>query len=284
MRAPIFLMLAGLSAAAQTPLVRILNTTHPASRKFQVGNQFEILITAAPHQPISVRTTMQGRTDWGPAIASTDDNGRWSTTGRFAKSDFGGWRQVWTVGGKLASPTIQFFVGAPCVPEGEGFVAQSGPNIVTTCDTALGSQTFSAPSLSDSFRTPDGRVVPGRTPESLTPDEYHTEILQNLITGADSDIETAHVAHVSLQSSSGGLGDDVAGLIAHLVGINALSDAEIRTLLAVIRAAFERPDTIAPSARSTVKTLALLHRLADFTDEPSLKQQIADTIAYVQTR
>ena len=281
MRAAICLMLAAVAAAAQTPLVRILNTTHPASREFQIGDQFEILITAAPHQAISVRTTMQGRTDWGPAIASTDDNGRWSTTGHFETIDFGGWSEVWTVGGKLASPVIRFSVGAPCVTGGQGFVAASGPNTVMTCDTSHGRQTYSTPSLSDSFRAPDGRIVRGRTPESLTPDEYHTQILQDLISGADSNRETAHV---SLQSSSGGLGDDVAGLIAHLIGVNALSGGETRNVLAIIRAAFEKPETIAPSARSTVKTLALLHQLADLADEPGLKEQIADTIAYIQAR
>ena len=89
------------------------------SREFQIGDRFEILITGAPSQSVSVRTTMHGRTDWSTVIGSTDSSGRWSIAGQFLKSDFGDWSQVWTVGGKLANPTIQFSVNAPCLPAGK---------------------------------------------------------------------------------------------------------------------------------------------------------------------
>jgi hypothetical protein len=82
-----------IPAAAQNPLVRLLNASHPANIVFQVGDRFEVLITGAPNQPISVRTTMDGRIDWGPVIGSTDSTGRWSTTGQFEKSDFGSGRR-----------------------------------------------------------------------------------------------------------------------------------------------------------------------------------------------
>jgi hypothetical protein len=101
-----------------------------------------------------------------------------------------------------------------------------------------------------------------------------------LITSQGKDIAPGRV---SLQSSSGGLGDEVAGLIARLIGPNALSDDETRNALAIIHAAFERPETIAPSARVPSKTLQFLHHLADLTAQDSLQQQIAETIAYVQT-
>jgi hypothetical protein len=94
-------------AAAQSPLVRLVNASRPSSQDFQVGDRFEILITGAPKQPVSVRTTMHGRTDWGPIIGSTDDNGRWSTAGKFDKSDFGSWTEVWTVGGKRPLPPFK---------------------------------------------------------------------------------------------------------------------------------------------------------------------------------
>jgi hypothetical protein len=121
MRALVILVVATTSAPAQTSLVRLVNTSRVGSRDFQVGDQFEILITGAPRQPISVRTQINGSTDWGPVIASTDETGRWSTTGRFEKSDFGSWSEIWTVGGKLASPVVRFNVDAPCVPGGRGF-------------------------------------------------------------------------------------------------------------------------------------------------------------------
>ena len=103
--------------------------------------------------------------------------------------------------------------------------------------------------------------------------------LQDLITSEDKDIARFRV---SLQSSSGGLGDEVAGLIARLVGPNGLSDAETLHALAIIHATFEKPESIDPSARVPLKTLQSLHHLADQTDPGSLKQQITDTIAYVQ--
>jgi len=107
------------------------------------------------------------------------------------------------------------------------------------------------------------------------------DILQYLITSQGEDIATSRI---SLQSSSGGLGDEVAGLIQRLIGVNALSDDETRNVLEIIHATFEKPDTLAPSARVPSKTLQFLRHLADLTDSDRLKQQIADTIAYVQER
>jgi hypothetical protein len=281
MRVFFILAISTVSALAQTPLVRLVNTSRPASRDFQIGDGFEILITGAPKQPISVRTTMNGSTDWGPVIASTDETGRWSTTGRFEKNDFGGWSEVWTVGGKLASPRISFNVQAPCLPGGRAFQGSTGAfSLFVMCQTAEGEQTFVSPSNSDYFRTPDGRLVPRRDPVSMTPDEYRMDILQYLITTQDKDVPRTHV---SLQSSSGGLGDDVAGLIARLIGVNALSDDETRNVLSIIHATFEKPETIALSARVPSKTLRFLQHLADLTDQGGLKQKIADTIAYVQS-
>src|SRR5437763_13449456 len=142
MRARLVLVVSTVSALAQTPMVRLVNTTRPASRDFQIGDRFEILITGAPKQPISVRTTMNGSTDWGPVIGSTDDTGRWSTNGRFEKDDFGGWSEAWTVGRKLAGPRISFTIQAPCLPGGRNFQGGSGPNQFVTCDTTEGRQTF----------------------------------------------------------------------------------------------------------------------------------------------
>jgi len=87
----LILVLAIVPAVAQIPLIHLLNASRPGS-DFRVGDRFEIVITAAPDQPVSVRTMRQGRTDWSPVIGSTDSTGRWSTGGQFGKLDFGGWR------------------------------------------------------------------------------------------------------------------------------------------------------------------------------------------------
>jgi hypothetical protein len=279
MRTALLLILAVLPAAAQNPLVQLRNTSRPFSSDFQIGDRFEILITAAPNQPVSVRTTRQARIDWSPAIGSTDAMGRWSTAGQFEKSDFGGWSEIWTVGGKLAIPAVQFSVAAPCLPGGQFFVHMSGSNQMFICDTAEGSRSFVTPSLADPIRTPDGRLVPGR-PTEETARQYHTQILQDLITSG----KKMGPNPIALQSSQGGLGDETADLITTLIGVNALSDDETRNVLTILRAAFERPETIQPSAKEPSRTVTLLRHLADVTSAADLQREIAETIAYIQAR
>ena len=223
---------------------------------------------------------MHGRTDWSPVIAATDSTGLWFTEGQFGESDFGGWSEVWTVGGKPASPAVQFWVNAPCLQGGQGFAQISGIHMVLTCETAEGRRTSATPSDADPFRTPDGRLVPGRLIVQ-TPEQYQTETLQYLITSGGGK-ETGG-ARIALQSSSGGLGDETADRIMKLIGVNALRDDEMRNVLTIIRAAFERPESIAPSAKAPTKTLLFLRHLADSTDQDSLKKQIAETIAYLQS-
>ena len=271
MRALLVLALAVIPAVAQSPLVRIVNATRPASKDFQIGDRFEILITGAANQPVSVRTAMQTRMDWGPVIGRTDLSGRWSTTGQFEKDDFGGWSEVWTVGGKLGNPEIRFSVGAPCLKGGQGFMAMSGPNMVLTCDTADGHQTFATPSGDDTFRTPDGRLVAGRI-ANMTAEQYHAEVMQYLITSLTKD------------AGSGQHGDEAGALIAKVIGVNALSENETRNVLSIIRAAFEKPDLIPQAAKYPSETLRLLRSLADSTGQESLKQQIAATVAFVQSQ
>jgi hypothetical protein len=276
-RTLLILALGVIPAAAQGPTVRILNLSRPLSGDFQIGERFEVVITGAPNQPVSVRTTRHGRNDWGPVIGTTDAAGRWSTAGRFEKSDFGDWSEAWTVGGKLAAPSLRFTVNAPCLPGGQAAAQVFGINMILTCETAQGRETFATPSGSDPFRTPDGRLVPERAAEQ-TPEQYHMEILQYLIENR----EEAGKARVSLQSSRGGLGDETAQLIASLIGVNALSENETRNVLEIVRAAFEKPETIAPSAKLPAKSLLLLRHLADVSGEGSLKRQIDETIASLQ--
>ena len=278
MRVLFALLMAVIPAAAQSPLVRIVNATHPGSGTFEVGDRFEILVTGAPGQPVSVRTTMAGRTDWGPIIGSTDSTGRWSTAGQFEKHDFGSWREVWTVGGRLASPAVEFSVGAPCLPGGRGMASVSGPNMVLTCDTAEGSRTFATPSTPDSFRTPDGRVVPGRSMGHETQDVYQTEMLQEFITQ-----QQPFAGTLGLQSSRGGRGDETADLIANLIGVNGLSGSEIRNVLAIVRVAFARPENVVPELKYPARSLKLVRQLAELTDDSNVQRQIAETVQYLQT-
>jgi hypothetical protein len=269
------LVLATLPATAQIPLVNLLNASRPGS-DFQIRDRFEIVITAAPNQLVSVRTMREGYTDWSPVIGTTDSTGRWSTSGQIEKRDFGGWKEIWTVGSKLASPVIQFSVKAPCVPSGPIF--QSGPYVtVFNCETTEGTQTFQTPGLSDCYRTTDGRLINGH-PSKQTREQYQSELLGYFM------INGIGATPVRLQSPQGELGDEAADLISRLIGVNALNEDETRNLLAILRAAFQRPESIQPTGKEPARTLVLLRHLADVTEPGKLRQEIDETIAYFQAR
>jgi hypothetical protein len=255
---PIFLLAAILlPALAQNPSVRLTNATRPSSTDFQIGDRFEIVLTAAANQPISVRTTMHGRTDWSPVIGWTDLSGHWSTTRQFEKSDFGDWSEVWTVEGKLANPALHFAVTAPCLKGGQAFMMISGLLSVMTCATAEGSQTFGT--SSDPFHTPDGRLIPGRDRSNMTATQYHTEILESFILG-------------NMREAPRKMTGEAGTLLTQLIGPNALNEKETQNALVILHDAHDKD-----------ATLALLRNLLDSTDQPSLKQQIAETMAFVQT-
>ena len=212
------------------------------------------------------------RTDWGPIIGRTDQNGRWSTSGQFEKDDFGVWSEHWTVGGKLADPALIVSVDAPCLQGGPGLRSQSGPNISWTCETPEGPRTFSTPSAAEPFRTPDGRVIPGRLESDRTPEQYQADIMQSLIARWESRRRVRQP------------GDESAALITKIIGPNSLDANETRNVLSIVRAAFEKPERIPPESKDPSRTVALLERLADSTDRETLQQEIRETTAVLQAQ
>jgi hypothetical protein len=179
-------------------------------------------------------------------IGWTDTGGRWSTAGRFEKSDFGGWGEVWTIGGKLANPVFHFSVGAPCLKGGKAQMAMSGINVALSCETAQGVENFGTPSDDDPFRTPDGRMIspPGRF--NMTAEQYHAEIIQYLLSIGPGEVRP------------GWLGDEAGSSITKMIGVNALTEDEIRNVLAIVRDAFEMPERIPEGVRDPAATLLLL--------------------------
>jgi hypothetical protein len=274
MRVLIVLVLASIPAVVQSAaVVQFNNLTRPASKDFQIGDRFEVVIVAAAFQSVSVRTMMEGRTDWGPVIGWTDNTGRWVTTGQFEKGDFGSWSEFWTVGGKLAGPSIQFSVGAPCLKDGRRMAFQSGPNVMLSCDTASGLETFHTPPGDQPFRTPDGRVVPERVRTNQTAEQYHAEIMQSLITGG-----------LDRDSSAGEFGDQAGSVAAKMIGVNALNINEIRNVLRIIRFAWAKNERIPETAKNPSQTLLFLRKQADSNGDEILQREIAETVAYVQAR
>ena len=104
-------------------------------------------------------------------------------------------------------------------------------------------------------------------------------ILQEVITG-----QQPYTGTFGLQTSRGGRGDETADLITNLLGVNALSEGEIRNVLTIIRIAFARPDNITPGANYPARSFRLLGHLAEFTDDSILQRQITETLEYLQTR
>jgi hypothetical protein len=270
MKVLIVFVMAAIAASAQNAAVKITNLSRPGSADFQVGDRFEVVVTGAPDLPVSVRTSRQGRTDWGPVIAHTDTGGRWSTQGQFEKQDFGGWWEIWTVGGKVASPVIGLSVQGSCIPGGKAMISTSGPNEVLSCDTATGPQVFVTPSDGDSFRTPDGRVIPGRVPSNMTAEQYHMEIMQWMI-GTSGDAEP------------GQLDAEAGDLIMKMIGVNALTEVETRKVLSIVRAAYQPTNFRAGEAQKPAM-LALLEDLANQAERESLKGEILETTNFVRTQ
>jgi hypothetical protein len=141
-----------------------------------------------------------------------------------------------------------------------------------TCETAEGRQTFVTPSDTEPFRAPDGRTVSGRTRSAMTVEQYRMEIIQYSIEGQLSP-EQCPV-----------FGDNAAALIKKMIGVNAFSEDEMQHVLGIVHAAFERPDRIPEAAKTPTVTLLLLRTLANAAEQDSLKQEIAETVAYVQAK
>ena len=89
MRGFLLLVFAGC-AVGQSPRVEITNISRAGSKDFQVGDRIEIVVSGGANQAVSLRTTRQGQTDWGPVIGWTDLAGKWVWNGEFRKDGFRG--------------------------------------------------------------------------------------------------------------------------------------------------------------------------------------------------
>lgn len=263
MRTLLLLALAAIPAMSQTPPgAEVVNLTRLGSTDFQVGDWYEVVVTGWANEPVSVRTTRNSVTDWSLVLGWTDQSGHWSTEGRFEKDDFGFWSEGWTVGGLRTVQPLTYFVTGSCLPGHDGLMEQSGPYITLSCETAEGQQTFVTPSFGASFRTPDGRVIPGMA-HGGTPELRMGTLIEDA------------------GGPSGESGDAAAALIAKVIDANALDEREIGNVIQIIRVAFQNLDRKAPTA-NPVAAMELLKRLVDDAKAAKLKKDIAATIAFVQ--
>jgi hypothetical protein len=101
-------------------------------------------------------------------------------------------------------------------------------------------------------------VVPGRALSNETAEQYHAEIIQDLIMSRMSEVRP------------GWLGDEAGAAITKIIRVNALSEDEMRNVLAIVRAAFEMPERIPEGARDPAATLLLLQSLSNATELETL--------------
>ena len=80
------------------------------------------------------------------------------------------------------------------------------------------------------------------------------------------------------------IANSAGGISGHRKHLFSLNEDETRNSLAIVRAAFEKPENIQPTAKEPSRTLLMLHHLADITDPGNLKREIDETIAYFQAR
>ena len=106
----------------------------------------------------------------------------------------------------------------------------------------------------------------------MTAEQYQMEIMQSRIASGLSGVRLRQP------------GDEAAALITKMIGANAFTDDEARKVLSIIRAAFENPDRVPQAAKDPSATLLLLRTLAKATEQESLRQQITQTMAYVQAQ
>ena len=79
------------------------------------------------------------------------------------------------------------------------------------------------------------------------------------------------------------LNAEAGDLVLKMIGVNALTDAEARNVLSIVRTAYEQIQFRA-GEKEKPGMLLLLQRLQDGTDQPALKRQIAETIDFVRVQ
>ena len=97
--------------ASAVPTVSLVNISHPnITPNFEVGDTYEITITGAPNQPVSMVQNVDGVTSL-QSFGSTDAYGRRVVDYVEQTGNIGSYTQVWSVGNVQATPAVSFVVG-----------------------------------------------------------------------------------------------------------------------------------------------------------------------------
>jgi len=101
--------LVGQPATSNANSITLQNVTRVGQQNFVVGDTFQVTVTGAANQPVTL-TGSQNGVDFGTAnVGSTDGNGNFTLSGVEGPDAVGSWIENWFIGGVLVA-TFSFIV------------------------------------------------------------------------------------------------------------------------------------------------------------------------------
>jgi hypothetical protein len=114
------------AAPTAAPTGATLVNSSRSGQPFQVGDNFRLVITGSPNQPVTGSATQNGVSSGTQSYGTTDATGQKVLTGTMDASTVGNWNEVWKVGAGVAA-NISFSVSQPGAPPSGGSGGGTGP-------------------------------------------------------------------------------------------------------------------------------------------------------------
>ncbi len=92
--------------------VEVQNLSRPGARDFYIGEEFRVVVQAAPDQQVANTASQNGAPGVRGIVGRTDGYGAFTVTGKMAAAHAGTWREVWSVG-RAQAREITFVVKNP---------------------------------------------------------------------------------------------------------------------------------------------------------------------------
>jgi len=97
--------------ATTVPTLQLMNLTHPdLGANYLVGDTYQVAITGAPNQPVTMVQVANGATS-NQSFGNTDAYGNRIIDYVEQSANIGSYTQVWSVGSTQASPAVSFTIG-----------------------------------------------------------------------------------------------------------------------------------------------------------------------------
>jgi hypothetical protein len=98
-----------------TPSVQLVNTSGGSSDQFQVGDHYRLTVAGGPPNSVVTLSAVQNNvtSSVDMPMGNSDSSGTYILDGVMLTVHLGTWREQWSMGGVLASPSIAFNVAQP---------------------------------------------------------------------------------------------------------------------------------------------------------------------------